>query len=146
MDYELVFSLVGLLAMLGWAALLVSPWMPIWSDRIAGLLAPLALSAVYVLFLALFPAQDGGFGSFAEVTRLFSHREAVMAGWVHFLAFDLVVGAWICRAARREGVRFWLVLPCLPVTFLFGPAGFLAFAVVRAVHRAIHRTRAATAA
>ncbi|MCF6234348.1 MAG: DUF4281 domain-containing protein [Rhodobacteraceae bacterium] len=50
---------------------------------------------------------------------------------MHFLAFDLLVGAWICRTARREGVTFWLVIPCLPLTFLFGPAGFLAFALVR---------------
>ncbi|NNK16472.1 MAG: DUF4281 domain-containing protein [Sulfitobacter sp.] len=47
------------------------------------------------------------------------------------LAFDLLIGAWMCRTSRRDGLRFWLVAPCLPITFLFGPAGFLAFSIVR---------------
>ena len=58
---------------------------------------------------------------------------AVMAGWIHFLAFDLFVGAWICRTARASGIPFLLVLPTLPLTFLFGPAGYLAFVAVRGV-------------
>ena len=56
---------------------------------------------------------------------------AALAGWVHFLAFDLFVGAWITRTARAEGISHWLVLPCLVLTFLFGPAGFLAFTLLR---------------
>jgi len=132
MTHELIFSLTGLLAMAGWAALLLSPLIPGWSDWIAGLAIPAVLSCGYVAALVIFPASSGGFGSFAEVMELFSHPDALIAGWVHFLAFDLLVGAWICRQARRDRVSFWLVLPCLPVTFLFGPAGFLLFQFVRA--------------
>lgn len=130
MNYELIFSTAGLLAMLGWLLLLVSPWIPVWSDRIAGLAIPVMLAMVYGAIIVLRPASSGGFGSFAEVTELFANPQALMAGWVHFLAFDLFVGAWICRKARAEGVRFWLVVPCLPVTFLLGPAGFLLFSIV----------------
>lgn len=131
MDYELVFSVAGILAMFGWATLLVSPLIPQWSNRIAGLGVPIVLSIGYIAILVLFPTPNGGFGNFAEVTQLFSNPQALMAGWVHFLVFDLFVGAWICRTGRQESIRFWLVLPCLPVTFLFGPAGFLLFTVVR---------------
>lgn len=131
MDYELVFSLAGSVAMFGWATLLVSPLIPQWSNRIAGLGVPIVLSVGYIAILLFFPAPNGGFGNFAEVTQLFSNPQALMAGWVHFLVFDLVVGAWICRTGRQESIRFWMVLPCLPVTFLFGPAGFLLFTVVR---------------
>ena len=133
MDYEVVFSVAGVVAMFGRAVLLASPWMPVWSDRIAGLFVPITLAAGYTIMFVWFPADSGGFGSFAEVTLLFSNPEVLMAGWVHFLAFDLFVGAWICRQGRADGLRFWLVLPCLPVTFLFGPAGFLLFSLVRAV-------------
>ena len=63
---------------------------------------------------------------------LFSHEQAALAGWVHFLAFDLFIGAWARRKARSEGLRFRLVAPCLPLIFLFGPAGLLAFQAVRA--------------
>ena len=134
MNHELIFSLAGLMAMAGWAALLLSPLIPVWADRIAGLVVPGMLSTGYVMILLAFPAPGGGFGSFAEVTELFSHADPLMAGWVHFLAFDLLVGAWICRQGRRDGLPFWSVAPCLPVTFLFGPAGFLLFQLVRAAH------------
>jgi hypothetical protein len=135
MNHELIFSLAGVIAMAGWAALLLSPLIPVWSDRIAGLVIPAVLSVGYVVILLAFPAPGGGFGSFVEVTELFSQADALMAGWIHFLAFDLLIGAWICRQGRRDGLSFWSVAPCLPVTFLFGPAGFLLFQLVRAGHR-----------
>ncbi|NLG01892.1 MAG: DUF4281 domain-containing protein [Lentisphaerae bacterium] len=145
MDFELLFSLAGLIAMAGWVTLLLSPWIPDWSDRIAGLLVPVVLSTSYTALLILFPAEgEGGFGSLAEVQLLFSSRSALLAGWVHFLAFDLIVGAWICRKARQEGIRFWMIVPCLPITFLFGPAGFLVFTGVRGLKalatRAAHQS------
>lgn len=132
MHYELLFSIAGILAMIGWATLLVSPYFPVLSDLIAGMVIPVILSLGYLALLVFFPAESGGFESFAEVMLLFSNPQALLAGWVHFLAFDLLIGAWICRKGRQENIRFWLVLPCLPVTFLFGPAGYLLFSVVRA--------------
>ncbi|MEQ8747861.1 ABA4-like family protein [Pyruvatibacter sp.] len=136
MDFEMVFSAVGLLAMVGWLTLLISPLIPVWSDRIAGLIVPLVLAATYVAFLLFVPSENGGgFSSFAEVKQLFTNPGALMAGWIHFLAFDLFVGAWICRTARDENIMFWMVLPCLPATFMFGPAGFLLFCAIRAVAR-----------
>ena len=63
---------------------------------------------------------------------LFTSPEIALAGWIHYLAFDLFVGAWEVRTARREGIAFLLVLPCLALTFLFGPAGFLVFSMLRA--------------
>lgn len=131
MNYELIFSAAGLAAMSGWAALLVSPLIPKWSDRIAGFAIPLLLAAAYCVIAFMPSDSEGGFGSFEEVALLFSSPSALMAGWLHFLAFDLLIGAWICRTARREGISFWAVLPTLPLTFMFGPAGFLAFSLVR---------------
>lgn len=128
MYFENLFSVAGVIAMAGWLLLLASPLIPKWSDRIAGMILPVILSAGYVM-LAVVPASEsgGGFGTLAEVIELFSYEQAALAGWVHFLAFDLFIGAWACRPARLEGVRFWLVAPCLPLIFLFGPAGFLVF-------------------
>ena len=128
LNLELVFSLAGLIAMAGWFLLLISPVMPVWSDRIAGLIAPSVLSIGYVMLIVFLPSEgEGGFGSLAEVTQLFANENSVLAGWVHYLAFDLFVGAWICRTARRVKISFWFVAPCSPLTFLFGPAGYLAF-------------------
>jgi hypothetical protein len=137
MNLETLFSVAGVLAMAGWLVLFASPLIPHWSDRISGYIIPLLLSVGYVTLILVFPSVgDGGFGSLAEVMDLFSNPNAMMAGWVHFLAFDLLIGTWICRTARRDGMRFWLVAPCLPLTFLFGPAGFLIFSTVRILGRA----------
>ena len=133
MPFETAFSFAGVTAMVGWVLLLASPLIPKCSDRIAGTILPIVLSLGYVVLLLLPSDEGGGFGSLAAVRELFSQDQALLAGWVHFLAFDLFIGAWACRTARREGVSFWFVVPCLPLIFLFGPAGLVAFQGVRAV-------------
>jgi hypothetical protein len=60
------------------------------------------------------------------------------AGWLHYLAFDLFVGAWIAERAGALGIPHLLVLPLLLLTFLFGPAGLLAFALLRALWQRRH--------
>ena len=132
MNLEFFFSVAGLLAMAGWLMLLASPLLPKWSDNIAGRFVPILLSVGYVVLAVFFsPAADGGFGNLKDLLLLFSQEEAMLAMWIHVLAFDLLIGAWICRTARRENLNFWLIVPCLVFTFLFGPAGFLAFSLLR---------------
>ena len=105
---------------------------------------PLVLSAGYTaVVLAFWSSADGGFDSLANVARLFESRWLLLAGWVHYLAFDLLVGTWVVRTARQEGLAHLLVLPCLAATFLFGPAGYLLFQGLRASMKA---RRAAPAA
>ncbi|SFS83145.1 protein of unknown function [Sulfitobacter marinus] len=134
MDFETPFSIAGIVAMIGWLCLLFSPLIPKWADWIAGMVLPIILCLGYVILLIIPPSDSaGGFGTLADVMVLFSYEQAALAAWVHFLAFDLFIGAWVCRTARAEGVSFWFTAPCLPVVFLFGPAGLLAFQVIRAV-------------
>lgn len=82
MNYELLFSLVGLLSVAGWGALLTSPWWPDLSDRIASVVVPVLLASAYVAVALGAPVESG---SFAEVQTLFTQPSAVMAGWIHFL-------------------------------------------------------------
>ena len=71
---------------------------------------------------------------------LFSEPWILLAGWTHYLAFDLLVGNWEMRDATTRGLPYWLVLPCLVLTFLFGPAGWLLYAIVRLSRRAVARS------
>jgi Domain of unknown function (DUF4281) len=122
---------------LGWLALVFAPLWPRWSERVAGLAIPLVLSVGYAaLVLVYWTRAPGGFGSLPDVMTLFTTPGIALAGWVHYLAFDLFIGAWITRSARTEGIPHLLVLPCLLLTFLFGPAGFLAFTALRAIFAA----------
>jgi hypothetical protein len=133
MPTDTLFQTANMLALTGWIVLALSPLSPRWSDRIAGLAIPLVLSAGYsALVLAFWSRAAGGFDSLPNVMLLFTQPEIALAGWVHYLAFDLLIGAWIARMARAEGISHLLVLPLLALTFLFGPAGYLAFTLLRA--------------
>lgn len=126
-----LFDLTGPLALLGWAALVLSPLAPRAAQAVA-IAVPLVFSLLYTgLILAHWSSAEGGFTSLAEVQLLFTQGEIALAGWVHYLAFDLFVGAWAVRTARAEGIPHAFVIPCLALTFLFGPAGLLAFAILR---------------
>ena len=128
-----MFSLANLVALAGWLVLLASPFVPRLADRVAGLAIPALLAVVYCgLVLAFWFSAKGGFDSLDHVAALFQTRELLLAGWIHYLAFDLFVGAWIVRAARDAAVPFLLVVPCLVLAFLFGPSGLLAFLAIRA--------------
>lgn len=128
-----IFQFANPLALAGWASLLASPWFPRAAQWVAGLAIPLVLAVVYTaMIMAWWSGLEGGFSSLAEVMTLFSQEQAVAAGWLHYLAFDLFVGAWIVRTARAEAIPFLPIIPCLALTFLFGPMGFFGFAALRA--------------
>jgi Domain of unknown function (DUF4281) len=146
MSPDALFQFTGPPAILGWLALILSPLAPRAADAVAAVAIPALLSVAYTaLILVHWSAAPGGFGSLAEVMALFTSPALALAGWVHYLAFDLFVGAWIARTARAERIPHLLILPCLVLTFLFGPAGFLAFTALRASHAARARMTGAVA-
>lgn len=134
MNADVVFSVSTVIAVVGWLVLLASPFFPAIADRISGLVIPALFGVAYTgLVLVFWWSAEGGFDSLDNVAALFRTREMLLAGWIHYLAFDLFVGAWIVRAARASAVPFLLVVPCLVLTFMFGPAGLLAFLALRGV-------------
>lgn len=131
MDLEQIFSMAGMIAMLGWLLLVILPRHPI-VQRIAGIVLPLVLSVGYlVLIVQNFQGAEGGFGSLADVATLFQKRELLLAGWIHYLAFDLFIGAWETRDAQRNGIPHLVVIPCLIMTFMLGPIGLLFYFAIR---------------
>ena len=127
-----LFQIANPLALLGWIALALSPVAPRAALALASHVIPLLLSLAYAaVIMAHWSGAKGGFSSLPEVMKLLSTPELALAGWLHYLAFDLLVGAWACRTARSEAIPHLALLPCLALIFLFGPAGFLAFAILR---------------
>jgi hypothetical protein len=81
-------------------------------------------------------ARAGGFSNLAGVAMLLSNRWLLLAGWVHYLAFDILIGSWELEDAREHGIPHLIVVPCLLLTFMFGPAGWVLYRVVRSIaHR-----------
>lgn len=137
LDPSLVFSLAGKLAMLGWLSLIVALFFKParrYAYPAAQFVIPAILAIGYILMIWQGRAgfEHGGFGSIEAVRTLFDNDAALTAGWLHYLAFDLFVGAWISRDATGRGIFPLIVLPSLPLTFLFGPVGLLLYLAARA--------------
>jgi hypothetical protein len=128
---ERIFSMAGAVVLPCWLLLAVAPrWR--WTQRLSTFAAPLWIASVYVWLLFAHPVPaGGGFRTLAQVMVLFSSPYAVLAGWVHYLAFDLFTGAWEARDAARLGLSRWIVLPCLVLTFLFGPVGLALYLLLK---------------
>ncbi|MDJ0522314.1 MAG: ABA4-like family protein [Planctomycetota bacterium] len=132
MPLETLFSLAGGLAMAGWIVLAVAPRWALGSHLVAPVVVTGLLGLAYaVLIVRGLPGAEGGFGSLAEVAKLFQDETLLLAGWIHYLAFDLFVGAWEVRDAQRLGIHHGLVLPCLLLTLMLGPVGLLLYLALR---------------
>ena len=122
-----------------WALLIISPQGE-WTNRLVhSLLVPVVLATVYIWAFVVNQDSpvDAGFTSLAGVMIAFTSPWVALAGWVHYLIFDLFIGAWEARDAARRGIRHAYIVPSLLLTLLLGPAGLasyllLRFALVRA--------------
>lgn len=126
MTPDLLFSHVGTAAMAGWALLILGPRRYAWFNAIPLWIIPAGLSAVYAaLIFSRFSGMGGGFDSLENVAILMSDRWALLAGWVHYLAFDLFVGAVMAARMDRASVGRLVQAPILVSIFMLGPLGFL---------------------
>jgi hypothetical protein len=125
-----LFEFANTTALLCWIALVFQP------KRVAPVLRfaiPAAFAVLYIWALSTTPPNPaGGFGSLVQVKALFTQDRAVLAGWVHYLAFDLFIGCWEVLDAQERGIAHLIVVPCLILTFMFGPAGLLLYVGLRA--------------
>ena len=132
MTPEQVFSIANLIATAAWLALVILPGRRWITGIITSTVVPLLFAIVYVgIVVTTFGQTPGGFSTLEAVATLFGNPWALLAGWIHYLAFDLLIGTWEVRDAREHGVPHLLVVPCLVLTFLFGPAGWLLYRAVR---------------
>jgi hypothetical protein len=131
-----IFSVVNVIALVGWVLLAVFPRRRWPAELVSGWLIPGALAGFYsVIVAAVWGQSPGGFSSLEAVSQLFDNRWMLLAGWVHYLAFDLFVGSWVVRDSRERRIPHVWVLPVLLLTFLFGPAGWLSYLGLRAALR-----------
>ncbi len=130
-----VFSISNFIAMPMWILMIVLPKWKATRFLIDHKIIPLILSLLYAIYIFLAMQTGGGmdFGSLASVMALFTEENAVLAGWVHYLAFDLLVGMWMIDENKKLGIHPLLMAPCLFATFMLGPVGFLLFMGIRSV-------------
>ena len=133
-----VYTILNLSVLPFWALLALLPFAKITETLVHSVLAPIILGATYAWLLANAiwgaPLPEGaGFGTLDALSLTFSSKPALVAGWAHYLVFDLFIGAWQARDAQRVGLHHALLLPCLALTFLVGPVGLLTYLMVRGI-------------
>lgn len=131
MNAEHVFQVLNALVLPWWAVWLVAPRSR-WARRLSGHGAIfIALGAVYTALLvaALAPGGGQGFG-FESLRAALSEPIGFLAGWTHYLAFDLFVGAWVLRESSRLDLE---PRPYLFFTLMAGPIGLMSFLVRRSL-------------
>ncbi len=134
---ETIFSIAGSAAMLGWAILIFLPRRFPVLFAIPQMIIPFGIGLAYAALIlpTIFTVDGGGFGSLAEVKVLFANDATLLGGWLHYLAFDLFVGAWIARRADAIGLSRIIQAIILVATFMLGPIGLVSFLAIRAFYR-----------
>jgi len=132
MTADKIFSIANTIALLSWVLLIFVPrWVGTRKLILSGAIPLLLAVAYFFLIVLFFGKADGGFDSLANVMKLFTNEWAVLAGWIHYLAFDLFVGIWEVKDSQSRNISHLFVIPCLILTFLLGPIGFLLYSILR---------------
>ncbi len=140
-DWEFVFNAVNLLAMIGWAALIVLPRWPALLSGVLylgiGLLCLIYACGLIGLLSGLLDPGGGSGGGGADFTTIpgiraiFARDAGVVIGWTHYLAFDLFVGLWIARDGDAKNISRLIQAPILLATFIAGPLGLGVWLLLR---------------
>jgi Domain of unknown function (DUF4281) len=133
MNPDLIFRICNIAALASWVLLIAAPRWKLLPQIIRwGVLTLMAVLYSVLIAVYFFRVEGGGFSSLAAVQALFTSREVALAGWVHYLAFDLFVGLWIAEKSDDLGIARIVQAPVFVTTFMFGPLGFLMFQAVLA--------------
>ncbi|MEL6537334.1 MAG: ABA4-like family protein [Bacteroidota bacterium] len=131
---DTIFLIANAFVLIGWVLLIFLPDADFLSNVIHyGVVLLLAITYTVVIPMGFSEAPDGGFGSIEEVRALFASDWGLLAGWIHYLAFDLFVGHWVNGQARQIKLHVILRILCLLATFMAGPFGLLLFFIFKAI-------------
>jgi len=136
-----VFTFQSRLVMIGWLVLICLPfwvYMPVIVMAIV-----LVISAVYTFFFLFGKRFDDDnarqpnfkdFASLSGVVKMFTNRRAALAGWLHYLAFDLLIGLFIVLDSQQHDISHFMMLPILFLALMVGPAGLVTYFIFRALY------------
>lgn len=133
MNWGLVFKLANLSVLPGWVMLIFAPKARVTKWIAHSYAYSLFLGFFYLFMLIVSLGGDGGMNSLENLKTSFQHDEVLILGWIHYLVFDLFVGAWIARDAQSNGIPHLIVVPILLLTLFAGPIGLLCYLVIRAI-------------
>ena len=134
MNADRIFILASSIAFISWSLLFIYPY----SSRIRQILYGGVVTCFSLLYTGLLisyfdPESFQSFSTLSGLISLFSNKEAVLLGWIHYLAFDLLAGLYISKDAEKNKLGPWIIRPMFFFTFMTGPLGFLLYTIIRTV-------------
>lgn len=139
MDPNILYEICSTVVLPAWLLLILAPtWK--WTDRLVNTVWVIGLLCMaYGIAIVFRPdvPTGGDFFSLEGVALLLGTPYGALLGWIHFLAFDLFVGAWIVRDAVRLKINHLFIVPSLGLTFMYGPLGLLLYFATRLVIKRI---------
>jgi hypothetical protein len=135
MTFEQLFNLFNSLALLAWIPLFLPPAHKLRTWFIDFKAGPVLMAIFYVLlfisFLAMADENTPPIDfSFEGIKTLFASEQGILIGWVHYLAFDMMVGIYEAEDAKKRAMPHGLLIPCLIFTFMLGPLGWLMYWII----------------
>ena len=132
MTADQLFAIANPVAVLCWILLALLPHRRWVTEIVTGRAVPGLFAVAYIaIVIAVMPHAQGNFSSLTGVASLFANPWMLLAGWLHYLAFDLLIGTWEARDSLERGVPRWLLVPCLFLTLMLGPIGWLLYVTIR---------------
>lgn len=137
---EELWAVVHVVALTGWGLILVAPF---WRPALTmAYLPPLFQAMLYINILIpkmIYPdpgSTPPDLNNMKSIQALFEDPDVFFCGWIHYLAFDQLVGLAIAQDALTtlqvsKLVYYTIIAVCLFLTFYLGPVGFLIYMVSR---------------
>jgi hypothetical protein len=133
MTYAFLFKLANMSVLPGWFLLVFLPQHRVTKLVVHSYLYPMLLGVVYLGLMVVSWGGEGGMDTLENLKLSFSRDGILVLGWVHYLVFDLFIGAWMVRDSVENRIRHLSVVPFLILTLFAGPIGLLSYFIIRGI-------------
>ena len=130
---ELLFNICNITILIVWTAILFLPRTNFSRLLISFPWIPFGISFLYIYFIIISGGlSDADFSTLDGILSLFKKAtpESAAAGWLHYLAFDFLVGTWIIRHSQKHEIKHIFIIVPLLFTFMMGPVGILIYSIL----------------
>ena len=132
MSTGVAFALALAIVAPAWVILILDPGGRAARAVVHNALIFLLLAAFHAVVTVIAAVDPADLSSWDRIQALYRDDVMVLNTWLHFIAVDLFVGAWMARDGTRLGVHGVVVRLCLVVTFSIAPLGIAIYLIVRA--------------
>ena len=133
MNYSLLFIIANASVIPAWLFLIFLPKQKVTRFVAHSYVYPALLGGLYILLMVVGWGGEGGMDTLENLKLSFARDEILVLGWVHYLVFDLFIGAWISRDAIANEITQVKIIPSLLLTLFAGPIGLLSYLILRGI-------------